>query len=103
MSRVERKKAENRFKRFSGVCIFIQIIFLICGLLVTDFQIRTMLGIDEASLFSYKQAGKGKYIIHIMGDSYSVDVSTIISQMHNKFAQLRKMAYSIKGRIEQGF
>jgi len=101
MSRVERKKAENKFKRFSRICIFIQIIFLVCGLLVTDFQIRTMLGIDdEAGLLSYGQAEEGRYIVHIMGDSYLIDISTIVSRIYNKFAQLRKIAYSIKGRLE---
>lgn len=100
MSRVERKKIENKFKRFFRICIFVQIILLICGLLAVDFQIRTTLGIDEAGLMSYKQAGDGKYIVHIMGNSYLVDVSSIKSQIYDKFAQLRKMTYSIRERTE---
>ncbi len=100
MSRVERKRIENRFKRFLRICIFIQIILLICGLLIVDLQIRTTLGIDEAGLISYKRIGDGKYIVHIMGDSHSVDVSTIRSQIYDKFAQLKKMTYSIREWIE---
>lgn len=103
MSRVERKKIENKFKRFCRICIFIQIILLICGLLVVDFQIRTTLGIDEVGLLSYKQTEDSKYVVHIMGDSHLVDVSTIKAQTYDKFAQLKKMIYSIRERMEQRF
>ncbi|MDI9475462.1 MAG: hypothetical protein ACOX0L_04435 [Natronincolaceae bacterium] len=76
MSRAGRKKTENKLKRLFKICILIQITLLICGLLAVDFQIRTTLGIDEVSLISYKQEGEGRYIIHIMGNSYLFDVST---------------------------
>ena len=103
MSRVERKKTENKLKRFFRICILIQIILLICGLLAVDFQIRTTLGIAEAGLISYRQAGDGNYVVYIMGDSHLVDISVIKSQIHNKFAQLKKMIYSIREKIGQVF
>lgn len=103
MSRVERKKKENKLKRFLRICILIQIILLICGLLAVDFQIRTTLGIDETGLISYRRTGDGNYIVHIMGDSHPVDILAIKSQIHNKFAQLKKMTYSIRERIRQVF
>ncbi|MCK9267127.1 MAG: hypothetical protein M0P14_00210 [Alkaliphilus sp.] len=103
MSRVERKKIENKLKRFFRICVFIQITLLICGLLAVDFQIRTTLGIDETGLISYRQTGDGNYIVHIMGDSHLVDISVIRSQLHNKFAQLKKMTYSIREKIWQVF
>ena len=103
MGRVERKKIENRLKRFLRICTLIQIILLICGLLVVDLQIRTTLGIDETALMSYRQTEDGNYIVHIMGDSHLVDIFAIKSQIHDKFAQLREMTYSIRERIGQVF
>lgn len=101
MSRIERKKIENKSKRFFKLCLFLQIVLLICGLLAVDFQIRRMLGIDEVSLIGYKQGENGKHIVHVMGDSYLVDSSMIKAEIHNKFAQLKEIAYSIKEWIEQ--
>lgn len=100
MNRVERKREENKLKRFFKICIFIQIVLLICSLLTVDFQIRTTLGIDEVCLISYKKIDKDKYRVHIMGDSHLVDISTIKSRIHNKFAQLRKMTYSIREKVK---
>jgi len=54
-------------------------------------------------LISYRQAGDGNYVVYIMGDSHLVDISVIKSQIHNKFAQLKKMIYSIREKIGQVF
>lgn len=102
MSRVERKKIENKFKRFRRICIFIQIILLICGLLVVDSQVRATLGIDEIGLISCKHTGGSEYKIYIMGNPYMIDFSTIRFKTYDKFAQLNKMAYSIREWVKQG-
>lgn len=101
MSRMERKRIKRKFKRFLRICIFVQIILLICGLLIVDFQIRTTLGIDEAGLISFKRIGDGKYAVHIMGNSHSIDISAIKLQTCDRFAQLREMTYSISEWVEQ--
>ncbi len=103
MSRVERKRTERKSKRCFRICIFVQIVLLVCGLLIVDSQIRVTLGTDETCLVSYKKTEDDRYIIHIMGDSHLIDVPAIKSQTYNKFAQLREMTYSIIERIEQRF
>lgn len=103
MSRVERKKTENKVKRFFRVCMFLQIILLIFGLLAVDFQIRTTLGIDEVSLISYKQIDNSEYIVHIMGKSHSIDAPIKKVQIYHKFAQIKEMTYSIREWIKERF
>lgn len=100
MSRVERKKVEKKSKKYFKICLFIQIILLIFGLIAVDFEIREMLGIDESSLIGYKQLENRQYIVHIMGESYLVDVSKIGSQINKKFEEFGEVTYNIKKMIE---
>lgn len=101
MSRIKRKKIERRYKRFFAICIFAQLILLICGLLFVDFQVRATLGMDETSLISYRRTGENKYIVNIMGGSHLVDISTMRGKLFYKFAQLREMTYSIRKWVKK--
>ena len=100
MSRVERKKIEKKSNKYFKLYLVLQIILLICALIFVDFQIRGMLGTYESRLIGYDRIENQQYNIHVMGNSYLIDISILQSNLDNIFADFQEIAYNIKDWLE---
>jgi len=96
MSRIERKRIEKKLKIHFKIYIFIIFVLLISGLIAVDFEVRSMLAIDEFGLIGYQQLENDQYIVHLIGKNYLVDTVILRTQVYNKFAEFREIAYNIR-------
>lgn len=100
MSRVERKRLEKKSQKHKKIYFFILAILLISSLITVDFQVRTMLGIDEHRLIGYEEIKNNEYIIQVMGSSYLIDTLEMKNTIDNLFAEFKEMTYNVKIWIE---
>lgn len=109
MSRIERKKAEQKKANRLGMkmfCIFIVLVILILGINEVDNAFRFMMLIEEPKVFGHQKLSDGLHQIYFCGEKFLInedDIREIYGTIKNEVQVFLRLIKERKDQLVQKY
>lgn len=105
LERYYQKKRRRKKSNYRKLLILFMIIILIGGLIIVDNSFRSLMGIDDKSVFDYKYDSE-VHTLHLLGENYYLEqdkIDTFIADVKNSFniitSNIKNIFNNIKDKI----